>query len=103
MVLENYIVLEPDKPVRFHFYDHAIVEKRITDPDTGASKVVRSLEMQADRVGGREITAKLSILSEKLARMLQPYFEGKAYKQYDFVITKVGHGYISDFKVEVVV
>lgn len=99
MVLRNYVELEPGIPARMHFADHAFTEKEIRDPATGLPKVVRTLVFQVDRLDREPTGALYSVTSEKLAVQLQPYLEGKRYRDVDFVITRSGSGFLTEYQV----
>ena len=100
-MLMNYVELIPNKPVKLHFSDKYIVTREIQDKDRGGLKPVESLTFWVDQVDGNPAAKTFSVLSVKLARLLEPYLSEGAFKSYDFVITKMGEGYATDFKVEV--
>lgn len=121
-MLMNYVQLETDVPLLLHFTDHYRVTRAITDPDTGKPKWVESLVFQVDEVGrsidevGEEVAATayrrvgefvmvrtsktFSIVSTKLANLLDGYLEGWRYRKYDFRITKSGVDRAAQFSVE---
>ena len=100
-MLENYVKLEPGIPKRLHFKDHAFVTRRIRDPLTGWSKSVRVLEFLVDWEDGVWVEKVFSVIQAKLASALEPYLEGKIYRDYMFEITKIGTGFLSEFQVKV--
>lgn len=97
MVLQNYVVLEQNKPARLHFIDHDIVNTTIVDPITRRPKVVSKLVFQADELNGGPIAASYSILSEKHARDFAPYLPGNRYRNYDFIVTMSGEGHLREY------
>ena len=100
MPLGNYIVLQEGVPERVHMVSHVIDRRDIADPRTG-QMVSRNVALfTCDRLNGSPISATLSVMSEKLFRQLEPYIPGQQYTRYDFVITKTGSGFATNFKVE---
>lgn len=101
MAIENYVRLVEGIPKRLHFKDHAYVVRRIRDPVTGWVKDVRVLEFLVDYEDGVPVEKVFSVIQSKLAAALAPYVEGKRYRDFLFTITKIGSGFLSEFKVEV--
>jgi len=101
-VLGNWVVLHPGERKRLHFYNHAVVERVITDPVTGAQKTIRSLTMWVDEEDGVPVKKMFSVISEKLAGQLAPYLVNKNYVNYYFVIEKPAHKYAAPALAEVV-
>ena len=102
MVMMNYLVLEKDKPTRLHFSDHMWTDRMIYDKEMGKEKPVRSLTFWVDEVGGGVSFRTLSILSPKLADKLSPYLPDSRFRDFDFIITKRGEGFTSDWNLEVI-
>lgn len=100
MPLGNIVILETDKPERMHFTSHTIVDRDITDPSTGRPGIRKVLEFTVDRLNGGSVNAKWSTMSEKLYGMLEAYLVGQAYRDYDFIVTKSGTGYRTQYKVD---
>lgn len=99
-VLQNYVELIPDEATRLHFRDHALVRKTITDPTTLQPASRMTLVFDVDRVDGREVESKLSIMAEKFASHFEPYLEDKSYVNYDFIVTVTGEGFRRQFMVQ---
>jgi len=102
MVLENYVILKPEVPARLHFTDHTIERRTTTDPRTGKPTSRNVLILEVDRLDGREVSAKYSIMAEKHAAQFGPYLSDKAYRSYDFIITKHGEGYLTSWSVAII-
>ena len=100
MVLQNYVILQPDVPTRLHFRDHALQRKTITDPATLQPAGRMTLVFDVDRLDGREVESKLSIMAEKFASLFQPYLADKSYVNYDFIVTVTGEGFRRQFTVQ---
>ncbi len=101
MVLQNYVILKEGIPTRLHFTDHEIQSREITDPLTKLPKTVRALVLTVDQLDGRAVDARYSTISEKHAMIFSPYLGDKSYKNYDFIITQVGHGFTREYQVKV--
>jgi hypothetical protein len=102
MVLENYIILQEGIPARLHFADHSIQKRTITDPVTGLPATRNVLVFEVDRLNYKEVAAKYSTMAEKHAGQFGPYLDGKAYRDYDFVITQTGEGFRRSWSVQVI-
>jgi hypothetical protein len=101
-VLENYVKLVSGIPKRLHFKDHAFTIRRIRDPASGFIKNVQVLEFLVDWEDGAPVEKIFSVIQSKLAAALQPYLEGKRYRDYLFTITKIGEGFTAEFRVEAI-
>jgi hypothetical protein len=99
--VENYVRLIEGVPKRLHFKDHAYVTRRIRDPVTGWEKSVMVLEFLVDWEDGRPVEKVFSVIQSKLEAALRPYVDGKRYRDYLFTITKIGSGFVSEFRVDV--
>ena len=99
-LLMNYVALVPGVPTRMHFTDDYFVEGYIADGDTGKPKWVRRLVFWVDELNGEPDARTLSILSQKLQAPLEPFRKNKEYTRYDFIITKIGDGFMADFNVQ---
>lgn len=102
MVLQNYVMLEQDVPARVHFYDHHIESRTITDPQTGGPSVRNVLVFEVDSLNGRPCVARYSTMAEKHALQFKPYLDTKSYRNFDFLITKHGSGYRTDYTLQVI-
>lgn len=100
MVLANYVELQPGVPTRMHFSDSYFIERLIYDRETKGKKTIRSLVFWVDRLGGEPSARTFSILSQKLASQLQPYLEKEQFKNWEFIITKEGEGFGTEYQVE---
>ncbi len=100
MVLQNYVVLEQNKPARMHFVAHDIVNTTITDPLTRRPKMVSKLVFQVDELNGAPIAASYSVLSEKHARDFAPYLPNDRYRNYDFIVTVSGDGHLREYSTQ---
>ena len=100
MVLENFVKLTEGVPTRLHFSDHALIKKTITDPVSGRAKEVNALEFVVDRQDGKVVSKSYSIVSEKHAIDFQRYLADKSYRQFDFVVTIFGKGYLATYSIE---
>ena len=101
-VLENYVLLETGIPTRLHFTDHTIQRRTITDPLTGQPGSRNVLVFDVDRMDGRSVVAKYSMMSEKHAMQFEPYLKDKRYRDYEFTITRTGEGFRTVYSVAVV-
>lgn len=98
-VLENYVLLETGVPTRLHFTDHRIERRTIADPLTAEPATRRVLVFDVDRMDGRPVVARYSIMAEKHASQFEPYLEGKTYRDYEFTITRSGEGFLTSYSV----
>jgi len=101
-MLANYVALAEGVPLRLHFTDDYMVDKDIRDPDTGKTKRVKSLVFFCDTVGGEPSAKTFSVISSQLAALMEPYLKDKNYRNWDFIITKTGTGFLSRFQVQAV-
>ena len=99
MVLENYVILKTGVPARLHFTDHYIETRTVTDRTTGSPTSRRVLVFQVDSLDGRPVAAKYSTMAEKHAAQFQAYLADKSYRDYDFIITKTGEAYLTQWSV----
>ncbi len=102
MVLQNYVMLDTGVPARLHFSDHVIERRTITDPLTGQPASRNVLVLEVDKLNGREVAAKYSIMAEKHASQFAPYLTDKSYRVYEFVITRNGEGFRTTWSVQVI-
>lgn len=98
-MLMNYIQLEPGKPTRMHFVDHMYTAREIFDPMLGKNKPVWSLVFTVDRLEGAPAFRTFSILSQNLEAQFKPLLDDKSYSKYEFVITKEGSGFHTQWTV----
>lgn len=103
MVLMNYIQLQPGVPVRMHFTDDYIIERTILEKESGKDKQVTSLTFWCDELDGEPAARTFSVLSQKLAAHLEPFRTNKRYKDYDFIITQMGDGFLKDWNVQAII
>ena len=99
-MLMNYIALETDRPIKIHVTDDYVVDRSIADNVRGGLKRVKSLVFQVDELDGESVSRTFSILSDKLAAKFQPYLRDRAYRNFDFRITKTGIDLATNFIVE---
>ena len=92
-VLQNTVILEEGKPSRFHFVDHHIEKRTITDPNTGRPGIRNVLVLNLDRLDGAAVEAVLTTMAEKLAAQFEPYLKDKSYRSYEIIITQTGEGF----------
>ena len=102
MVLMNYVILEPGVAARLHFTSHVIERRTVTDPQTLTPSSRNVLVFDVDRLNGREVAAKYSIMAETHAGQLEAYLKGELYRSYDFIITKRGEGFRTKWTVEAI-
>jgi len=100
MVMMNYLVLENDKPTQLHFTDHLFADRMVYDRDMGKEKPVRSLVFWVDEVDASPVFKTFSILSPRLAALFEPYLFDSRFRDYDFLITKRGGGYLTTWSLE---
>lgn len=101
-MLMNYIALVPGMPTRMHFTDHYWVEREILERESGHAKPIKGWVYWVDELDGEPVARTFSVLSQKLNAHLEPFREGKDYTRYDFIITKIGDGFLADFNVQVI-
>ncbi|MDY6888275.1 MAG: hypothetical protein SVV88_11650 [Pseudomonadota bacterium] len=87
---DNYVTLEPGKPVRMHFIDHQFMQKKITDPVLKWPKVVNSLVFQVSKLNDLPVETIFSLISKSAIDEITPYLAGKKYTNYDFIYVKDG-------------
>jgi len=102
MVLQNYVILETGVPARVHFASHVIERRTITDPRTLQPATRNVLVFDVDRLNGKEVMAKYSVMAEKHAAQFEAYLAGELYRGYDFIITKRGEGFRTVWTVEAI-
>jgi hypothetical protein len=102
MPLGNWVMFDEGVPERLHFLNHYLEDVPITDRSTGLPSTRRRLVLDVDRHNGRKANAKLSVLAEGFFAQLEPYLEGNAYRDYDFVITQTGRDFLTKYSVQVI-
>ena len=102
MVFMNYTILEDGVPKRVHLSDHYWVDRMIWDKDLGKEKPVRSLVFAVDREDYEPVMRSLSVLSNRLAAQFEPYLKDSHHRDFDFVITKTGSGFGTQYQVEAI-
>jgi hypothetical protein len=100
MVLMNYVRPEPGVPTRMHFTDWYSMDRDIAVPETGKTKRVHSEVFQVDELDGEDVNRTFSVLSQKLWSHLEPFLEGRRFRDYDFIITQMGDGFLKDWNVQ---
>jgi hypothetical protein len=83
--------------VDFNLYDTTVAE--LTDPVTGASKVVACVSIHEVERDGAAVDKWLNVVSKRLISALRPYLETGSYLKLRFSITKIGERPSSTFSV----
>lgn len=91
---ENFVRLAEGQMVELHFTDHAIAPRTIVDPVTQLAKEVTTLTFVVDEEGGRPVAKTYSITSNQHMQDFGPYLEGRRYRDYTWVITARGSGFL---------
>lgn len=109
MPLQNYVIFQSGVPERLHFTDHAYEQIIVTDRVTGKNQPRNRLLMTVDEINGSKtdsnglpIIARLSAIAAGLADKIEPYLAGKAYQNYDFVITQTGTDFQTRYSIQVI-
>jgi len=102
MVLMNYIRSVPGVTLRMHFTDDYEITRSIMEKESGRLKRIKSLVFWVDELNGQDCARTYSVMSEKLWAALTPYLPDKGYLPYDFLITKMGDGFYTDWNVQVI-
>lgn len=97
-MLVNFVRLEDGKPTRVHFTDHYWIDREIATGEGLPAKTVRSLTLQVDRLEGAPFFGTLSFLSVKAIEALRPFLPDKRYMSYEFVYTKEGSGFSTEYR-----
>mgnify|MGYP001564335257 CR=1 FL=1 len=100
MVLQNTVILQDGVPTRFHFSDHHIETRTITDAATQQGVRRNTLVLNVDRLDGRAVEAVLTTMAEGLAGKFEPYLKDKSYKNYKIIITQRGDGFLRKWTVQ---
>lgn len=101
-MLMNYLEITSDTPTRIYATDHYYVDRMIWDKDLKKEKPVRSLVLQLAEVNGLPDYKTLSVISKKLYDQLAPYLPDNEIRDYDFIITRTGEGYLTEWSVEAI-
>jgi len=101
-MLSNYIRLIPGDPTKMHFTDHYYVERDILERESGKPKKVSSHVFYVNELGGEPASRTFSVLSQKLWAHLEPFLENDRFRDYDFIITQIGDGFLKDWNVQVI-
>ncbi len=99
--LGNFVQLSNDIPKRLHFTAWKIVEREITDPHTKSPKKAKVLQLDVSREDGIQVSKTYSVLSEKHAQQLAPYLENQSFLRFDFIITRRGRGFLTEYTVRI--
>ncbi len=102
MVLMNYVVLRDGEPTRMHFTRHELVRKTITDPQSGKSKEINTLQFELDEFQGRPQLAYYSVSSQKHAQDFATYLPHEGYRDYDFIVIATGAGWKREYTVKAI-
>ena len=100
MVERNWLVLKEGVPVRVHIIDWNVAERTIRDPQFKVEKPVEGLVLLVDRVDGLPDLRTWSVLHQGLRSELEVYLQSGRYRNYEFVVTKLGARYRSTYKLE---
>jgi len=95
-------MLEQGIPERMHFSAFFKGTRDIIDSVTGRVVPKNVAEFDVDRLNGQPTNAKFSVLAEKLFAQLEPYTLDNTYKNYEFVVTRIGAGFTTSFSVQVI-
>lgn len=98
-MLMNYLEIPRNVPTRVHFTDQYMIDRMIWDKDLKKEKPVRSLVLQVTEVNGEPAFLTFSVLSNKLYNQLAPYLPDNAFRDFDFVITRTGEAYQTEWTV----
>lgn len=100
-MLMNHLNLDtvPGRRARLHFSDDYYVERRIRDPERGGFKQVKSHVFWVDMLDGEPSGVNFSVLSQKLMAQLAPFLPNKRYMEYEFIISKEGAGFSTEYRV----
>ena len=101
-MLMNYIALVPGIPTRMHFTDDYEVERSVMEKEIGKLKRIKSLIFWVDELEGADVAKTFSVMSQKLRATLTPYLKDKEYTRYDFIITKMGDEFYTDWNIQVI-
>ncbi|KKN37958.1 hypothetical protein LCGC14_0758450 [marine sediment metagenome] len=101
-LLMNYIRLVAGIPTRMHFTDHYYIDRVVADRDTSKPKKLRSLVFWVDELDGEDVSRTFSILSQKLEAHFLPFLKGEKFKEYDFIVTQMGEGFLKDWNVQTI-
>lgn len=103
MVLTNYVKLIPGVPTRMHFTDDYNINRVIQDKERpDHTKRINSLVFQVDELEGEFVSRTFSIMSQKLAAHFEAYIPDRRYRDYDFIITQMGDGFLKDWNIQVI-
>lgn len=97
----GWVELRLGVPARLRIIEWREVERLIADPTFGRDKTVRGLVLLVDTLSPPGSLANLSILSSRFRGLLQPYLESGSYRDLVFTVTKLGSGFLSEYRVEV--
>ena len=102
-LLMNYVYLEAGVPTRLHYTVWYFTVRLINDKESGKSRPIKSLVFWVDELGGEDVAKTHSIMSQKLLAHMIPWLHNKEFLNYDFIITKMGEGFYSDFNVQPII
>ena len=101
-LLMNYVEVKDGETKRFHFTDQYMVDREIWDKDLNKTRIVKSLVLSTDEIDGEIAFKSFSVLSTKLYALFAPYLNDNAYRDYDIVITRVGSGFLTEWRFEAI-
>lgn len=99
-LLMNYIDLVAGVPTRMHFTDWYFMVRVIADKESGKTKPIKSVTFWCDELKGEDVARTFTVLSKKLIAHLIPFLPNKEYILYDFIITKMGSGFFTDWNIQ---
>lgn len=97
----GWVELRLGVPATFRIIDWREVDRPITDATFGVAKTVRGLVLLVDTLSPPGSLANLSILSSRFRALLQPYLETGSYRDLTFTATKLGTGFLSEYRLEI--
>jgi len=101
-VLNNYVTLPPNTPVRMRLKNPRIEERQIRDPKTGLTKTVRALVFDVYELNGTPGHWIFSTLSEKLATQLMALWERGILQEHAVEITRIPRDFATEYEVRVI-
>lgn len=101
-VLNNYVQLPPNKPVRMRLKNPRIEERQIRDPKTGLTKTVRALVFDVYELDGVPGQWIFSTLSEKLATQLMALWQSGVLQERAVEIVRLPRDFATEYEVRVI-
>lgn len=97
----NYVKLEQAVAKRLQFSKLYFDDRDIKDPDSGATKTVRTLAGVVTYEDGVAVSKTFSSTSSKLSSQLARFIVDPELEKKIFVITKVGSGYTTHYGLQI--